>query len=271
MSAEEHRCLSPLSVERYLLGELGGEDLERVERAIAECERCASAVEAARADDRAFVLRPVPEKIRELWSEERPRRRWPKVLAAAVSSAAAALALALALPALLDAGRQDVDAEPLPAVGERGDPSETRLKGGSTAQGSEPSLGFYLLERGEPVLGRPGQALGEGDRIQFWYDVPTDTRGVIVGVDGEGTVTRYLPRPGGDAALAAGREQTIDSSLLLDDALGPERFFLCVGERIDPEQVEEAARGLVADDADLSRVDRLSLDCPQASTWILKK
>ena len=271
MSAGKHRCLSQLSVERYLLGELEGNDLERVERAIAECERCASAVEAARADDRAFVLRPVPEQIRTLWGEERQRRRWPKILAAAVSGAAVALALALALPVLLDSGRPDVGADPLPEVGQRGDPSATRFKGGSQTSGAEPSLGFYLLEQGEPVLGRPGQALSEGDRIQFWYDLPGESRGVIVGVDGQGAVTRYFPTPGGDAALAAGGERTVDSSLVLDDALGPERFFLCVGERIDPEQVEEAARRLVAKGVDLSRVDRLSLHCEQASTWILKK
>jgi hypothetical protein len=116
--------------------------------------------------------------------------------------------------------------------------------------------------------------LHEGDRIQFWYDVSTPTSGVVVGIDGRGAVTRYFPDAGASAArLKQGKGHVIGSSVILDDAVGVERFFLCTakGADLDPDAVERAARQLVESGADLKNAAKLPVDCDQASVWIRKE
>lgn len=267
---QDHRCLSQLIVERYLVGETSAEERVRVEAAIAACESCAGAVTETRADNEAFALRPVPEPIRQLWTEPQPSFRWPRILAVAVPVAAAAVIAALVVPGLIGGTGEGV--ENIPGIGQRAGDHQTTLKGFDA--GIEPSLGFYVLRGDESVLGRPGEALREGDRIQFWYDVPRSTSGVVVGIDGRGAVTRYFPDSGGTAAsLRYGKGHVIESSVILDDAVGAERFFLCTGKGrpFDAAEVERAAEELAASGADLERVTRLPIDCEQASVWIRKE
>jgi len=273
MSGERHAHLSQLSVERYLLGELDEAEKAEVAAVIEACPECARLVALADEDNRAFTLRPVPDGIRSSWTQGRGPGRLDRFLAVLVPvAAAAALAMVLWLPR---GTAPDGELTVPPPIGERAGLGSTSLKGRPEGvEGARVELGFYVLRGGGSEVGSPGQVLAEGDRIQFWYDAPADTTAVLVGIDGRGAVTRYLPEsPEALGILAGGKGHVVGSSVVLDDARGVERFFLCTGVR-DGERagaIESAARELARGGVDLERVERLPVDCEQASIWIRKE
>ncbi len=271
MNGGDHSCPGRLALERYLLGELSGPERSRIERAVADCPKCAEAVATLRADDAAFALRPVPQALRELWTAP-PRRSVPWLRVAVLAAPLAAAAVVLLVVAMPVGGIRDVaSVGGTPGIGDRMDPGTMRAKGAGSTDPSDLALGFYVLgPGGEPTLGRPGQVLREGDSIQFWFDGGGGSEAVLVGIDGRRQVTRYFPERGGAAPLPPGG-RLLDSAVLLDDARGAERFFLCAGVGVDVERVEAAAREIAASGIDLARVERLRLDCRQATVWILKE
>ncbi|MBW2277581.1 MAG: hypothetical protein JRF63_08830 [Deltaproteobacteria bacterium] len=267
-----HDCLSQLAVERYLLGEMTPAEQSRVETVVEHCERCAAAIDETRADSEAFTMRAVPDGIRKLWTEPEPGFRWPRILAIAVP--VAAVIAAVVMPGYIGGDQVVTD---IPGIGDRAGDDEVQTKDGADSGSVGPppaSLGFYVLRDGKRVLGRPGESLTEGDRIQFWYEVPKPTAGVVVGIDGRGVVTRYFPETeGAPAPLAQGKENKIQSNVILDDSVGVERFYLCTAKAADVEsaEVERAARQLVESGADLQKATRLPVECDQASVWIRKE
>jgi hypothetical protein len=278
MTGDRHRCPSRLALERYLLGELDDGERLVLERGIATCQDCAAALDELRADDAAFVLHPVPPALRELWTAPARRRvPWLRVgaLAAPLVAAAAVLLVLLATP--LGGPRENDPGDGPPGIGDRAGSGRVRGKGpvaitdGGSGGPSGLALGFYLLEgEGRPVLGRPGQVLRQGDRIQFWYHGAADGAAVLVGIDGRRQVTRYLPGRGEAEPLPPGDGHLLESAILLDDAKGTERFFLCVGRDVSAARVEAAARELAAG-PEPTATERLALDCDQATVWIVKE
>jgi len=277
MTDTEHTHLSQLAVERYLLGELIGEARGCIEAEISACPACRSRVEDTAADDRAFALRPVPSAIRALAEKPAPRpsffssRWWIAVPAAAAAAVIAVVVWSGGPPA----GRGTSEPGLVPGIGDRTADDTLRMKGSKGASvGTAPlQLGFYVSRGGAKSVGRPGERLAAGDRIQFWYDGPGAPAFALIGVDGRGVVTKYFPSSGGgDLALPGGRGLSLGAAIELDDALGVERFFLCAGPgAADPRAVEDAARSLAEAGADLSIADRLPLACDQASVWIRKE
>jgi hypothetical protein len=235
MNGTEHTHLSQLAVERYLLGELVGAARTRIDDAISTCPTCRGRVDETAADDRAFVLRPVPAAIRALETEpaRRPVRFWTSRWLFAVPAAAAAAVVAVVLWANgPPAGREAPGSELVPGIGARGADDAVRLKGSSASSASPAplNLGFYVSRNGAESVGRPGERLTAGDRVQFWYDGPGVEAFALVGIDGRGVVTTYLPTPGAGArALPGGRGLSLGAAIELDDAKGLERFFLCAG------------------------------------------
>ncbi|MCK9461281.1 MAG: hypothetical protein M0R80_16760 [Proteobacteria bacterium] len=272
-----HTHLSQLAVERYLQGEIAGEARARVEAEISSCPACRSRLEATAADDRAFALRPLPGAIRALaeGQERKASRGWVQRWMIAVPAAAAAAVIAAVVwtngPT---EGRAPSGQGLVPGIGDRGDLGTVRPKGASAAPDEVAlSLGFYVSRGGARSVGRPGERLVAGDRIQFWYDGPDAPAFALVGIDGGGAVTAYLPFAAqGDRALRGGRGRDLGAAIELDDAKGIERFFLCTGPAAeDLGAVQEAARSLVEARADLASVDRLPFECAQASVWIRKE
>lgn len=269
---DSHEHISQLAVERFLLGEMSEGERSELLASAEGCERCAARIVATREDEAAFALRAVPPDIRRMWSAE-PRRSWTgRALALLVPvAAAAAIALVFLLPGVGPEGDEGQD-EVL-GIGQRAGDGLTALKGSGVGRPGI-DLGFYLLEGDLSVMGKPGQILTQGDRIQFWYHVPERTRGVLVGIDGSGAVTAYVPRDEGQPGiLEEGSGHVVDLSVVLDDAIGPERFFLCVGldEGKGVEEVKRAAYSLVERGADIREVERLPIECDQASVWISKE
>jgi hypothetical protein len=276
MNLTEHTHLSQLALERYLLGEIAGDARRRLEAEITTCPECQKRVEATAADDRAFALRPIPVAIRDLSQKTAPSRRWlSRWLIALPAAAAAAVIAAVLWNSGLPAGRSGSDTGLIPGIGDRVADGTLRMKGSPDApvDGAALSLGFYVSRGGAKSVGTPGERLTAGDRIQFWYDGPGAPAFALVGVDGRGAVTTYLPERAGEArALTAGRGLTLGAAIELDDAKGAERFFLCAGPAAaDPGAIERAARSLADARADLSTVERLPVACDQASVWIRKE
>ena len=280
MNGRNHACLSQLLVERYILDEVGEAERTRVEEAVAQCDSCRSTVDGTAAEEKAFGLRPVPARIRKLWLDSHKSFSTRRALLAAAPIAAG---VAIAVFFVFRQHSGATNGEYVPAFDQQARAERTRTMGGEQPSGSSSDqvsvekndlrFGFYLLADGKEQMGRDGQKLQEGDRIQFWYEAPGDGWAVIVGIDGRGEVTKYFPSeliP--DGRIRGGRGHLIASSVILDDAKGVERYFFCYdrGGR-SPEEVVEAARRAAGRQGDVGRMIRLPVDCAQASTWIEKE
>jgi hypothetical protein len=262
----KHMHLSRIAVERYVLGELSETEMSDLQNVAAQCEICGELLADTEADEQAFAMRPVPSQIRKLWTG--PERRglfdgWFVRVAVAVPVAAAAV---VAVIFLIGGPSNDSPSTDLfPGWSDKRLDENINIMGSSTKPGDdraseELDLGFYLKKDDGKSLGASGQKLREGDSIQFWYDLPADLPVVMVGIDGRGSVTTYL-------SDRDGKDLTIE----LDDAVGIERFFLCVGEGVGVDKVTNAAKALAKSGADLKKIDRLPLTCEQASVWIIKE
>jgi hypothetical protein len=269
MTGTKHVHVSGLSVERFLQGELKGEDLRRFDRETAACAECARLLAETRADDAAFALRPIPEYVRAA-GEPAPARSFFRPWFVALPAAAALAALAIVFMRPAPRGQPDEIA----ALGHRGGDSVVRIKGDASASATPLSLGFYVSRAagGGKTVGRSGEKLTRGDRIQFFYDAPKAAPFALVGIDGRDEVTIYFSTGDGGGALQEGRGLALEGAIELDDSAGAERFFLCAGEGAkDVEAVQQAAEVVASSGDDLSRVARLPLACDQSSVWIRKE
>ncbi len=265
-NSEKHAHLSRIAVERYVLGEMSETEMSALQSVAARCETCGELLTGTEADEQAFAMRPVPSQIRKLWTS--PKRSglfdgWFARLAVAVPVAAAAVAAVIFLIGGPSHDSRSTDL--FPGWSDKRLDENINLMGSPKKPGGDRaseglSLGFYLKSDDGKTMGASGQKLREGDSIQFWYDLPVDLPVVMVGIDGRGSITTYL-------SDRDGKDLTIE----LDDAVGVERFFLCVGEGVGVDKVTGAARALAKSGADLSKIDRLPLTCEQASVWIIKE
>jgi hypothetical protein len=115
------------------------------------------------------------------------------------------------------------------------DASGVRRKGGA-------ALAAARLVDGRPESLEAGSTVTAGDRIQFSVSSPHSNI-VLLGVDGSGTVSRYLPVAGETSApWLPGQPRPLPDSLLLDDAPGPEVFLAFLSD--DPLLVEDLERAL---------------------------
>lgn len=123
--------------------------------------------------------------------------------------------------------------------------------------------------------GKEGEQLRQGDQIQFYVKGPTqDAELVVAGVDGKGAVTIYHAGPAPEGA--EGHASPLADSVVLDDAVGPERFFAVYGNHLRPQElraaVQKAAEKLASEGVDLKNVENLPLELPvqQSSVLIVK-
>lgn len=157
---------------------------------------------------------------------------------------------------------------------ERPTPPKNLLKG------DEVRVGFFVREAEGARVGVDGERLQAGDQIQFAVRDDEESRSmVLLGIDGHGNVTTYvaapLPEKGNEKGDGAHKPRLLEQSLVLDDAVGPERFFVVYGREAPAELAslaERAARELLEGGADLARAERLPLDeeHAQSSVHIVK-
>ena len=126
---------------------------------------------------------------------------------------------------------------------------------GSTAEdsrpkGIRPALAVYRrTDRGSETVA-DGSIARSGDLVRLGYAAVPQTYGVILSVDGRGTVTRHLPANGPRAALLArDRMNLLDAAYELDDAPGWERFYFVTADAaFDVEPIVATARQLAVRD-----------------------
>ena len=227
-------AVSVHQLRRLVAGDLSSEESEQV-RASADPTRLA----ALEAEDAAFhAARPYSQVKDALFARagalEPVESRRPGFFAGLLSRRALGWSLGAALTAVvLGLLVPDPDRPRTPA--DVTDPATNRLKGASP-------LEAWLDVEGTPQRVEPGVGLAAGDRLQFKI---TTTRNhlALLGVDGTGTVSRYVP-VGGElsAPFVPGNARPLSDALVLDDAPGPEVFVAVLTD--EPMLVEDLERAL---------------------------
>lgn len=125
---------------------------------------------------------------------------------------------------------------------------------GIRLKGVKPDLLLYRKRASEVEQLADSSVAYTGDLIQIFYRAAGKPFGVIVSVDGRGTVTQHLPASGARAVrLVQGDPVPLDYSYELDDAPKWERFyFLTADMSFDVRDVAQAAK----DGPDSLRVGR---------------
>jgi anti-sigma factor RsiW len=213
-------------LERYLLGELSAEETEEVRAALDREPALRGRLAALERSNAEILERHPPERIvpavRSALRTAAPNARrlgafGPRPLLATACGATAVVGAAILLSA------RPTPSEP---------PDVTRVKG------LVPQL--VLFRRAPSGVERlaPGSVARDHDLVQLAYQAAGRHHGVIVSVDGRGTVTRHLPATGPLAApLKAGAPVPLPEAYELDDAPGFERFYLVTAD--EPFAVED--------------------------------
>lgn len=248
-------------IEQYVLGELPSAKAREVEQSpgfadrVAAIERDTAAFLEAH-PPQAFAKRIVNEyEARSAGQADRraPRRaRTVRILAFAVPGAAAVAVVALVLFG-------GIGVDPRSVV----DPGAeiVRLKG------LEPTISVYRAATGSIEELEDGDSAAAGDRLQVAYNAGDAPFGMIVSVDGRGSVTLHFPvTQSADPELVVGGEQRLPYAYVLDDAPEFERFFFITSAtsfrvRDVLAAVERQAASLASDsDAPLDLSDDLTVD-----------
>ena len=167
-------------------------------------------------------------------SEAHPR--WP--LRPALAFAASGVAAVLALSVLLPSWRRPATTD--------GRADQTRIKG------LRPGLMLYRQGQSRPEPLVDGALVRAHDVVQVLYVAAGRRYGVVVSVDGRGTVTVHLPAGEPRAAeLTADRPTPLATAYELDDAPAFERFFLVTSAApFEVATVTDAIRRLASGESD---------------------
>jgi hypothetical protein len=231
-----------LLLERHRLGEMPETERARLDRMIEQDADLRARLEQLEGSDAEIQRRYPPawlaERVRQQLKErgrspERRRSgwrpRWPVPAALAVAAAVlVVLAPRVAGPPFIGPGSAPEDVVD----------STDRLKG------SQPSLSLYRKTAGGSEALADGSLARAGDVIRIGYRAAGRAYGVIVSLDGRGTVTLHLPTSGGIAARLR-REGIVllDHAYELDDAPRWERFVLVTSDApFEVGPVRDAAR-----------------------------
>ena len=143
----------------------------------------------------------------------------------------------------------------------------TRLKGGAA------HLNIYMRTDGGARLLEEGGRVTEGATLQIGYVPGTNVYGLIVSIDGRGTVTMHFPLSAVTGQVLEGEgEVLLPYAYTLDDAPDFERFFFVVSEKpFSVETVLEAAEKL-AEKPETAKSQKLPLPgrLEQSSILLLK-
>ena len=260
-------------LERYVLGELPGDEVARLRARIeadADLRRQVEALQSASAD--VLQAYPAPWMARQI--ERRAAAgaangarapwhlRWPVPVAAAALLAVAAVPLLRSTP------------DPAGSLTETAAPAGRFLTEGVRVKGTGARLYLHRKTPGGTERLENGAAARRGDLVRLQYDAAGATHGLILSVDGSGTVTRHLPLQGATAApLAPGSPVSLETAYELDDAPRWERFFLVTADHdFDAGAVLAAARQAVTTST-LAPPDSLTLppDLEQTAVTVTKE
>ena len=210
------RHLSTLTLHQLRYGELEGPEAAQARAHLQTCERCSQLLQQQHAHREEFVLKPVPEALKEL--EGVPTAPWwRRLLVWGTPALALAAAILLVPTVLLD------------------DPEPTQPEEIVTAKG-----GFHLEAWVDtpdgPMVLDEGSTLSAGDRVQLKFATQGRQHVGFGGIDGSGAVEVYGMTTGEGEGL-----QNAPFALTLDDSPGTQRFVAVFSdEELDEGAVREA-------------------------------
>jgi hypothetical protein len=219
-------------IEAFVLGELPPAEQQALARAVEEDAGLRARIEAIETSNRdilsAHPARVAASVIRERVAAAPRSLSWGRRLSFAAAASLAVVGVGFGVMRLREP-RVDV-------------PAETRIKG------LRPHLEVFRQTPAGIESLPEGAMAHEGDLVQLTYQAAGRPFGVIVSIDGRGTVTVHHPREGGAAArLDPGEAARLSSAYRLDDAPDWERFVLVTAERpFEVASVVEAAARLAA-------------------------
>ncbi len=243
---------------RLTLGRLGAGELSPAERAavlahVAGCARCRAVIDDDEAERLAFLARRPASALLAALEARRRTPWWRRVRPASwiggLVAAAAALLLAVQTGDLSDSG------------------------GGGTRLKAAFDLSFHVRSGQTVEVGVPGASYRPGDAIQLRYSSPVDAYLIVLSVDSVGAATAFYDDHGRSLPIAAGVAELLDGSVILDDALGPERVIGCFSDApLATADVLAAARAALSEaSGDPRAVARLGAPCRQVSFLIDKR
>ncbi len=257
-------------VERFVCGELAGAAADAVKEALASDAALKAFHDEIVAADAAFQIElPARAVVPKVLKAAPAPSVWTRVsssvqsllsgwrVPALTSAAALALVVFVARPTGTDAPTDD----------------GLRSKGGT-----DPVVSFFVKSGDGARVGTAGEALHAGDVIQLAVRDATARAMVVVGVDGAGAVSVYAAEELTTQSKGHDAPRVLPASLVLDDTVGTERFFVVYGDNLDDltTQAKRAATALgkqvAAHAVDLAHVERLSLapSMAQSSVHIIK-
>ncbi len=233
------RLAEPVAVwqlERYRLGELSPAEAEAVRSALAlDPNLREQMAELERSDEEILAFRPprVAAVAIQVRLAEARRARWGR-MPRPVLAGLAVLALGVGGVAVVGPWSRS------PEVAES---ETTRVKG------LVPQLQLFRQTPSGPEALVEGAVARPNDIVQLLYQSAGQRYGVIVSLDGRGTVTVHLPAGASQAArLKPGRPVPLASAYRLDDAPTLERFYFVTSARpFDVAVVTAAARERATD------------------------
>ncbi len=205
-------CISDLRFDQWRAGELDPELIEELEGHLESCARCQARHDEIEAQAEAF-LAAYPKL--ELPQPEAPRADDGNVVALRAKRArlyawsGGLVGLAAAAAFALVVGTKGA-----------GDGDELGVRSKGTSR-----IGFFV-KHGEHVReGGDGQVVYPGDQLRFYITSLKPQHVAILSLDGAGAASIYYPAGGTSESVGVLRNHAVDSSVLLDDALGEERLW----------------------------------------------
>jgi hypothetical protein len=268
----EDHPVSPFALKRHVAGELEGEARASLLSHVDTCESCQAILADLKADDAAFATKIPFGRFAALLEEKEERKAglWerligelrPALMAGVAATAMLAVVITINVNKAVELHPESID--------------QVRMKGVGVG------LAFVVREDSGIRRGKNGERLAAGDQIQFVVKGTEKTQSLVVlGIDGRGQVTVYAVEAfGGQGSIqtkgGAGLTRPLAHSVILDDAVGTERFFAVFSEDPNVEEIrwraELAAAKLVENPDALRTTPILALDPPekQASVFIEK-
>lgn len=263
MSAE--RQTPDIMLERYRLQELPEHDAARLRELAARNPQIRARIDALERSDAEFTARDLMSRM-----ETGVRARMARLNRAQGSGLRAlwAVPVVMAAAALIFAVVPRGVIRPDPGVA-----GPATADTGDRIKGLRPALALYRRTADGSETLADGAAAHRGDLIRIGYRAAGQPYGVILSVDGRGSVTVHLPA-GATRAVPLRRDATVllDQAYELDDAPLWERFYFITGHEPFPvAPLLDAARRIAADRGSQAAALQLPPGLEQSSFSIQKE
>ncbi len=244
MTHRDPKTPAPLLLEHLVWDDLSPERRREVEAGLNTIDDLPKRLDALRQDDKETLVKLPAEAVmaeveRRLAALPADRARQPRRRTATARWARAAAACAAVLLTTWGAYHWASAPSTHPTTPAEGDLGTVRLRG-------EASLTIHRKLPGGTERLKDGHRVNPKDLLRVGYNAAGAPHGVIISVDGRGSVTLHHPDdPNGETVLQTGGAVLLDRAFELDDAPSFERFFLVTSaDPMSPAQVVDAGRHL---------------------------